>query len=75
MLSWNHYIEILKADNDLKISFYVEQTEKENWNVRELKCQMKSMLFHRLALGKGKICCNIIPVRYESIIDYTNTKG
>lgn len=53
-LSWSHYYEILKADNDLEISFYVKQTEKENWSVRELKRQMKSMLFHRLALSKDK---------------------
>ncbi|GAB1429275.1 PDDEXK nuclease domain-containing protein [Ignavibacteria bacterium] len=54
VLSWSHYIEILKADNDLEISFYVKQAEKENWSVRELKRQMKSMLFHRLALSKDK---------------------
>ncbi|WP_207434055.1 PDDEXK nuclease domain-containing protein [Sabulibacter ruber] len=53
-LSWSHYSEILKADNDLEISFYAKQCEKENWSVRELKRQMKSMLFHRLALSKDK---------------------
>jgi predicted nuclease of restriction endonuclease-like (RecB) superfamily len=53
-LSWSHYFEILKADNDLEISFYAKQCEKENWSVRELKRQMKSMLFHRLALSKDK---------------------
>lgn len=51
-LSWSHYVEIMKADSDLEISFYVKQAEKENWSVRELKRQMKSMLFHRLALSK-----------------------
>jgi predicted nuclease of restriction endonuclease-like (RecB) superfamily len=53
-LSWSHYIEILKAENELEISFYSKQCEKENWSVRELKRQMKSMLFHRLALSKDK---------------------
>ncbi|MFD1754744.1 YhcG family protein [Rufibacter sediminis] len=53
-LGWGHYYEILKADNDLEISFYARQCEKENWSVRELKRQMKSMLFHRLALSKDK---------------------
>src|SRR5690606_29671356 len=51
-LTWSHYFEILKADSDLEISFYIKQCEKENWSVRELKRQMKSMLFHRLALSK-----------------------
>jgi predicted nuclease of restriction endonuclease-like (RecB) superfamily len=53
-LSWSHYFEILKADNELEVSFYTKQCEKENWSVRELKRQMKSMLFHRLALSKDK---------------------
>jgi len=53
-LTWSHYFEILKADSDLEISFYARQCEKENWSVRELKRQMKSMLFHRLALSKDK---------------------
>ena len=54
VLSWSHYVEILKADSDFEISFYAKQSEKENWSVRELKRQMKSMLFHRLALSKDK---------------------
>lgn len=54
VLSWSHYFEILRSDNELEISFYAKQSEKENWSVRELKRQMKSMLFHRLALSKDK---------------------
>lgn len=53
-LTWSHYAEITKATSDLEISFYIKQCEKENWSVRELKRQMKSMLFHRLALSKDK---------------------
>lgn len=54
LLSWSHYYEILKADDKLEISFYIKECEKEKWSVRELKRQMKSMLFHRIALGKDK---------------------
>jgi len=32
----------------------MKQCEKENWSVRELKRQMKSMLFYRLANSKDK---------------------
>ena len=53
-LNWSHYVEIIKADQELEISFYTKQSERENWSVRELKRQMKSMLFHRLALSKDK---------------------
>ena len=53
-LTWSHYYEILKSDSELEISFYSKQSEKEKWSVRELKRQMKSMLFHRLALSTDK---------------------
>lgn len=53
-LTWSHYFEILKSDDPLERSFYLKQCEKENWSVRELKRQKKSMLFHHLALSKSK---------------------
>lgn len=53
-LSWSHYVEILKGDDPLEISFYAAQCAKENWSVRELRRQRNSMLFHRLALSKDK---------------------
>jgi predicted nuclease of restriction endonuclease-like (RecB) superfamily len=53
-LTWSHYLEILKAEGDLELNFYLKQCEKERWSVRELKRQMKSMLFHRIALQKDK---------------------
>lgn len=53
-LSWSHYFEILKTESALEVEFYSKQCEKENWSVRELKRQMKSKLFHRLALSKDK---------------------
>lgn len=54
ILTWSHYYEILKADTDLEISFYSKQCEKERWSVRELRREMNSMLFHRIALSKDK---------------------
>jgi putative cytoplasmic protein len=54
VLSWSHYFEILKAEDQLEINFYANQCARENWSVRELKRQMKSLLFHRLALSKNK---------------------
>ena len=42
-LTWSHYFEILKSDSELEIGFYAKQCELENWSVRELKRQMKSL--------------------------------
>ncbi len=53
-LSWSHYFELLKVDDDLARSFYEKQCIKEQWSVRELKRQKNSMLFERIALSKDK---------------------
>ncbi len=32
VLSWSHYFEILRLDNELEIKFYLNQCEKESWS-------------------------------------------
>jgi hypothetical protein len=54
MLSWSHYCELLKVEEPLARSFYEQEAIQNNWSVRELKRQINSMLFERLAL-KGAI--------------------
>lgn len=53
-LSWSHYYELLKVDDDLAREFYEQQAITDNWTIRELKRQKKSGLFHRLAIGKDR---------------------
>ena len=43
-----------KGFDPLERAFYKKEAENEHWGVRELKRQMKSMLFHRLALSTDK---------------------
>lgn len=52
MLSWSHYCELLKVEEPLARSFYEKEAIENNWSVRELKRQINSMLFERLALSK-----------------------
>ena len=54
LLSWSHYIELLKIEDPLERSFYEKECVSSRWGVRELKRQMKSMLFQRIALSKDK---------------------
>ena len=54
LLSWSHWVELLKLDDPLERSFYEQQTVREKWAVRELQRQKKSSLFLRLAAGKDK---------------------
>lgn len=53
-LTWTHYAEILGVSDDHARGFYEKQAINENWSVRELKRQIESSLFERLALSKDK---------------------
>lgn len=53
-LSWTHWVEILKTDDDLERSFYLNQTIIESWSTTELIRQKKASLFLRLAASKDK---------------------
>ena len=53
-LTWSHFSELLGVSYDMARAFYEQQGTKENWSVRELKRQIDSALFQRLALSKDK---------------------
>ena len=52
MLSWSHYCELLKIEEPIAHSFYEHEAIQNNWSVRELRRQVNSLLFERLALSK-----------------------
>lgn len=53
-LTWSHYFELLKCDDKNEMMFYYQESISQRWKVRELKRQIKSSLFHRLALSTDK---------------------
>lgn len=53
-LAWSHYAELLGISDDTSREFYIKQCEKENWSIRELKRQISTSLFERIALSKDK---------------------
>jgi predicted nuclease of restriction endonuclease-like (RecB) superfamily len=53
-LSWSHYCELITIKDELARSFYEIESIKNNWSVRELKRQINTLLFERLALSKDK---------------------
>lgn len=52
ILSWSHYCELITINDDPARSFYEIESIRNNWSVRELKRQINSLLFERLALSK-----------------------
>ena len=53
-LSWTHFVELLKIDDPLERSFYMQQSILEKWSTTELIRQKKASLFLRLASSKDK---------------------
>ncbi|MBQ8713543.1 MAG: DUF1016 family protein [Prevotella sp.] len=53
-LTWSHYLELLKCDDPLEMQFYMKECINEGWKVRELRRQISSSLFQRLALSTDK---------------------
>ena len=49
--SWTHYRTLIRIDNQDKRDFYIAETEKNNWNARQLERQVNSQLFERLLLS------------------------
>jgi predicted nuclease of restriction endonuclease-like (RecB) superfamily len=53
-LTWTHYLNLIRIDNEAERSFYEIEATKNNWSVRELTRQISSSLFERLSLSKDK---------------------
>ncbi|MCQ2243531.1 MAG: DUF1016 N-terminal domain-containing protein [Bacteroidaceae bacterium] len=53
-LTWSHYFELLKCDDGMEMQFYMKECINKRWSVRELKRQINSSLFQRLALSTDK---------------------
>lgn len=53
-LSWTHYLELIKIDEEPKRNFYLKETINSKWSVRELQRQKNSLLYERLILSKDK---------------------
>ena len=53
-LSWSHYVLLLTIKNPEERSFYEIESAQSSWSVPELKRQVSSGLYERLALSRNK---------------------
>lgn len=51
-LTWSHFVELIKIDEEIKREFYITMCLNEGWVVRTLKDRINSMLFERTAISK-----------------------
>lgn len=51
-LSWSHFVELIKLEDDIQRDFYARLSSTEHWSVRTLRERMNDMLFERSAIAK-----------------------
>jgi len=53
-LNWSQYKVLIRISNDDKREYYIAESVKNNWNVRQLERQINSSLYERLLLSNDK---------------------
>jgi predicted nuclease of restriction endonuclease-like (RecB) superfamily len=53
-LSWTQYKLLLSVESEDKREFYIAETIKNNWTVRQLERQIYSSLYERLLMSNDK---------------------
>jgi len=53
-LSWTQYRLLIRLEDEDKRTFYIAETAKNNWTVRQLERQINSQLYERLLLSNDK---------------------
>lgn len=54
LLSWSHYLILMRIQDENERSFYEIEAAKSQWNVRTLQRQYSSSLYERLLLSSDK---------------------
>jgi len=54
MLSWSHYLKLMRIENPDERRFYEIECAANNWSLKELQRQFDSALYERLALSRDK---------------------
>ena len=54
ILSWSHYLKLMRIENPNERSFYEIECASNNWSLKELQRQFDTALYERLALSRDK---------------------
>jgi predicted nuclease of restriction endonuclease-like (RecB) superfamily len=54
LLSWSHYLALMRIENPQARAFYEIEAAREVWSTRELERQIVSLLYERLAKSRDK---------------------
>jgi len=54
-LSWTHYRQLMRVENESARNFYLEEAIKSNWSTRQLDRQINSFFYERLLSSKDSV--------------------
>lgn len=54
VVTWSHYLQLMRIENEEERLFYEIEAAREKWGVRDLSRQYSSSLYERLALSHDK---------------------
>lgn len=54
LVSWSHYLQLMRIENADERKFYEIESAKSGWGIRTLQRQYNSSLYERLALSRDK---------------------
>ncbi len=54
IVSWSHYLQLMRIENEDERSFYEIESARSGWSVRTLQRQYNSSFYERLALSRDK---------------------
>jgi predicted nuclease of restriction endonuclease-like (RecB) superfamily len=54
LLTWTHYLMLMRVENPRARAFYEIEAAREGWVTRELERQIGSLLYERLAMNKDQ---------------------
>ncbi len=63
IVSWSHYLQLMRIENEDERSFYEIESAKSGWAVRTLQRQYNSSLYERLALSRDKMAFYVLQKR------------
>lgn len=52
-LSWSHYRLLMRVEDERARQFYIEESVKSNWSVRQLERQINTFSYQRLLASRG----------------------
>ena len=52
-LSWSHLRMIMRLDTEKERNYYIEESKRGNWSVRELERNIKTDMFHRVVQNQA----------------------